>query len=306
MQLRKPKLSMLYFFSRVFYPMSKNNPHLLSIDFESWIFSEKINKKNLSLAELRKLDNGYSLKALDYILKTLKKHNQKITIFLVFKLEEIYPGIIKIILSEGHEVGWHSHTHPIIKNKSILEKELDLSKDLIRKYNIKGFQAPTISFIKEGYPLLKKYGFLYSSSIYGNSNLIYKIDGIYEIPVSVSRTSFRPKKEEIKFPSDMRPWKIIKYGLPFGSSFFWGLFGKGFYTKMLSKSKGITLYNLFIHDWQLITPQSKAYKKDVSVLSNPIFFTFFLFYRKNVSDMFEHLLSNIKFGRFIDYVKEIK
>jgi len=285
--------------------MGKNKSHLLAIDFESWIFSERINKKQLNLKELRKLDNGYSIKALDYILKTLKRHNQKITFFLVFKLEEIYPGIIKKILSEGHEVGWHTHTHAIIKNENILKRELELSKPLLKRYNIKGFQAPTISFIREGYLLLKKYGFLYSSSIYGNSNIKYNFGGVYEIPVSISRLSFRPKKKEIKFPSDMRFWRTLKYGIPFGSSFFWGLFGKKFYSKMLEDAgkKSLT-YNLFIHDWQLVTPKSKDYKKDVSILTHPIFFTFFLLYRLNVSHMFEYLLSRIKFRRFIDYIKK--
>src|SRR3989344_1978091 len=182
--------------------MKSAKKHLLCIDFESWIFSERINKKRLNLKELRKLDNGYTLQVADYILKTLKKYKQKVTFFLVFKLEQLYPGLIDKILSHGHEIGWHGHSHAVIYNTKILKEELEASKKLLQKYSIKGFQAPTITFIREGYSLLKKYGFLYSSSIYGDSEKIYKLDGVYEIPVSVSNTFHSPSESEIDFPSN--------------------------------------------------------------------------------------------------------
>lgn len=286
---------------------NKDKPHLLAIDFESWIFSENINKQKLTLDELRRLDDGYSIKTLSYILEILKKYNQKVTFFLVFKLEEVYPGIIDRIKKDGHEVGWHSHTHAIIKNANILKNELELSRKLLKKYHVKGFQAPTVSFVKEGYKLLKRNGFIYSSSIYGNSQMIYEFDGVYEIPVSVSNKLHRPKKKEIVFPSDMKLWKLLKYGIPYGSSFFWSSLGKRYYRKILkNESQKNNICNLFIHDWQLVTPLSDYYKRDVGLFSDPLFSTFFLLYRKNVSKLFEYLLSNFSFQRFINYVEQKK
>lgn len=277
---------------------------LICIDLESWIFSKRINKQKLSNERLRKLDNKYTLKALDYTLASLRRHNQKVTFFVVFKLEELYPGIIDKILSEGHEVGWHGYSHATIRTPEILLDELEQSKMILKRYRIKGFQAPTISFIREGYPILKKYGFVYSSSIYGNSERIYNLDGIWEIPVSVSNNKHKPKAKEIEYPSDMRFWKVFKYGIPFGSSFFWSILGKEYYSNKLKEaaSQGKNC-NLFIHDWQLVTPPSREYRKDVSILSNPFFFSFFFFYRRNVSHMFEHLLSNFSFQTFNSFLK---
>ena len=282
----------------------KSEPHLLCIDLESWIFSKRINKQNLSNAELRRLDNKYKLQALDYALKSLKNHNQRVTFFVVFKLEELYPGIIEKILSQGHEVGWHGHSHTTLKTPEVLIKELELSKTLLKRYHIKGFQAPTISFIREGYSILKKYGFMYSSSIYGNSQNTYNLDGIWEIPVSVSNKDRKPKAKDIEYPSDMRFWKVLKYGIPFGSSFFWSILGRKYYSNKLKEATAQgEICNLFIHDWQLVTPPSKEYKRDVSILSNPLFFSFFFFYRKNVSHTFEYLLSNFSFQTFNSFLK---
>lgn len=277
------------------------NKHLLSVDLESWIFSDTFSRKKLSNKELKKLDDGYTLKGLKYLLKQLKKHNQKITFFVVTKLEEIYPGLIESILKEGHEVGWHTHTHALINSRKILLEELEASSKILLKYKIKGFQAPEIHFIKEGYKILQDYGFIYSSSIYGNSNSTFSFNGIYEIPVSVSKAAYKRKKNEIEFPSHMQFSKILEYGIPFGSSFFWGILGKPYYKRILNREEnGGRVVNMFIHEWQLLKPTSREYKNDVSWKNRPLF----LPYRINASALFEYLLKHYEFQTFNQYLKD--
>lgn len=266
--------------------------HILAIDFESWVFSKKINSQNLSLEKLRILDDGYALRALDYILSCLRKHRKKTTFFVVTKLEEMYPGILEKILKEGHEIGWHSYSHRRVDNKDALIGELTLSEKYIRKYNMKGFQAPEIIFFRGGYKILKDFGFLYSSSVYGNSGKIYSFDGVYELPVSTSNQNYKPDKNSIVFPSSFTFSKLFQYGIPYGSSFFWGFLGKNYYSKQLKEAESQNRFcNLFIHDWQLIKPESKEYKKDVSFFCNPLF----LPYKIPVKDLFEYLLSHFDF-----------
>ncbi|MHA1678426.1 MAG: polysaccharide deacetylase family protein, partial [Promethearchaeota archaeon] len=278
--------------------MKKNRKHLLSINLESWVFSEKINAKNLSVENLRKLDNEYTPRALRHVLDLLKKHNQKITFFVVTKLEELYPGIIDEILKDGHEVAWHTHTHTIIKSPEILVNELKAAKKIIDKYSIRGFQPPEIIFVKEAYKILKEYGFLYASSIYGNTQAKYSYAGVCEIPVSVSNKNYIPDFKEIIFPNNMTIKNIFKFRIPFGSGLFWGILGKRYYLKKLSNAETENkIYNFFIHEWQLFPPQSKEYKKDVSFFANPLF----SLYKINVNCMFNLLLSKYRFGRFIDY-----
>jgi len=285
--------------------IDKKNSHLLGIHFESWIFSEKTKTRNLSIQKLRELDNGYSLESLDFLLKLLRKYNQKVTFFLIFKLEDIYPGTIERIVNEGHEVGWHSHTHAKLTNKKNLLKELNESKKYLIKYGVKGFQAPKILFFKDGYRILKDYGFSYSTSIYGNSNNVYNFDGIYEIPVSTSRNSYNPPQEKIVFPSRINLSNIIKFGIPFGSGYFFSLLNKPYYAKKLKwYTKNKKRANLFIHNWQLILPKSNSsyYKNDIkekNFLSNLIFSP----YTVNVQKLFEFLLKNFAFKSFKDYVE---
>lgn len=266
--------------------------HILAIDFESWIFSKKINSLSLPLQELKRLDGGYTQKTLEYLLTTLKKYNQKTTFFIVTKIEELYPGIIGAIKKEGHEIGWHTHTHREINDKEALESELNLAKKIIKKYKIKGFQAPSIIFFRDGYRLLKQAGFTYSSSIYGNSQLKYNFGGIMEFPVSVANENYKPGKNQITFPANLRLLKMFQYGLPYGSSFFWSILGKRYYLEKLSRAiREGRVCNLFIHDWQLVRPTSKEYKKDTNFFWNP----FFLPYKINVTSLFESLLANFNF-----------
>jgi hypothetical protein len=281
--------------------------HLLCMDFESWVVSTVMNQRNLSADRLRELDSGYTKESLEFILKKLKKYNQRITFFVVFKLEELFPGIIKRILKEGHEVGWHSYSHARINSEQILKEELEKSKSILNKYPIKGFQAPEIIFFKEGYQLLRKYGFAYSSSIYGDSDKIYKFSRIIEIPVSVSNSDFSPQKKDIVFPSSMTLGNFLKFHIPYGSSYFWSILGERFYAQKLKKLNSQSKKaNFFIHNWQLIHPSSalykKEYKKQLSVFSNPLFIP----YNINVCNVFDFLLKNYEFQRCIDYIYENK
>lgn len=284
----------------------KVQKHLLAIDFESWVVSKHINRRNLNNKKLRELDGGYTRNSLDFVLKKLKQKKQKTTFFLVFKLEELFPGIIDKIIADGHEIGWHTYSHPRIVSEKILIDELNKSKKLLNKYNVKGFQAPEIYFLKSGYKILSQHGFLYSSSIYGNSNNIYEFDGIYELPVSVSNEKFKPQKDEIKFPSAMTINNLIKFQIPFGSSYFWSILGNRYYiNKFRSTSKKSLTNNLFIHNWQIIQPMNTIvynmeYKSQIQMISNPLFYP----YTINVENIFDSLISEFKFQRFIDYVYE--
>lgn len=275
--------------------------HILSIDFETWIFAERFRSLPLTVEELRKMDNNYTPKVLKYLLEILKKYNQKTTFFVVTKFEEMYPGLIKTIQKEGHEVGWHTHTHQRIDSDEILTKELILAEKIIKKYKIDGFQAPEIYFYRNGYKLLKQFGFKYSSSIYGDSQKIYNFDGILELPVSVSKEKYSPLKNEIKFPCNLQFSKFFQYGIPYGSSLFWSILGKSYYSNKLSKmSEENKRCNLFIHNWQLVRPKTKnkEYNRDISFFHMPLF----LPYRINVSNMYEFLLANFSFRPIIDFI----
>ncbi len=52
------------------------------------------------------------------ILDVLKQYNVKATFFTIGLEAEKYPGLLKRIYREGHEIGNHTFTHPDISNIS--------------------------------------------------------------------------------------------------------------------------------------------------------------------------------------------
>lgn len=61
---------------------------------------------------------------IDSILETLKKHDCKVTFFVVGDWVTKYPEAVKKIYDEGHEIGNHSDSHPHVNNMD-LESNID-------------------------------------------------------------------------------------------------------------------------------------------------------------------------------------
>lgn len=278
--------------------------HLLCMDFESWILSRELLPAKLSDKELIRLDDGYTWRSLDFTLKLLKKYRTKITFFVVFKLEDLFPGIIDRILRDGHEVGWHSYSHALLVDDAVLKKELQKSRRLLKKYSIKGFQAPDLFFFKKGYRFLFDAGIRYSSSMYGNSNMVYTFSGIKEIPISTSRSTYAPTSSQVSFPANMSLRNLLTFGIPYGSSYFWSVLGFPYYAHKLEEAnRKKKTVNLFIHNWQLMLPHSNSKRfipnEQAPFFRNPLYTP----YKINVVPCMESLLSQFKFQKCDDYVR---
>jgi cellulose synthase/poly-beta-1,6-N-acetylglucosamine synthase-like glycosyltransferase/spore germination protein YaaH/peptidoglycan/xylan/chitin deacetylase (PgdA/CDA1 family) len=73
------------------------------------------------------IDDGPAEQYTGEILDALKKANVKATFFLIGENAERYPGLVKRIFNEGHEIGNHSFTHPNIGAISEARARLELS-----------------------------------------------------------------------------------------------------------------------------------------------------------------------------------
>ena len=62
------------------------------------------------------------------IMEILKKHNVKVTFFMTGGWVESYPEDVKLILSEGHDLGNHSENHKNMSQISDEEKKSELMK----------------------------------------------------------------------------------------------------------------------------------------------------------------------------------
>jgi len=80
-------------------------------------------------------DDGPVPRGTPKILEVLKKEGVKATFFVVGKMVEKYPFLLKEIWEEGHDIGNHTYNHPDLtklSKKDILE-ELDKTRILIKK-----------------------------------------------------------------------------------------------------------------------------------------------------------------------------
>lgn len=179
----------------------KKSPLLLTFDLEFWYNSEFI--KDYIPKDTGNLDDRITESTIP-LLKMLKKHKAKATFFVLGKVAEKYPDVIKKIARDGHEIASHGYSHTVLNNLTPKEFEEEIQKSvrLLKKINgIKplGFRAPNFSMnnkTKWALKILERNGFIYDSSVfpiktplYGESKAplaVYKISkGMTEFPLTV-------------------------------------------------------------------------------------------------------------------------
>lgn len=239
----------------------------LSIDLESWASPNLPEFINLKSREKKKLDNGHIKKSALEILRILKKHNTKLTFFVVGQMYEWYPDVVDKIAQEGHEIGYHTHDHEVLTNTSILTKSIKKSKKFLQRYNPIGFRAPRTVLKPNHLKILKDHGFRYDSSIYSDEHEKKKINGILEIPI----TSFAK--------------------VPVGSGYFIGFLGK--HVKLLYKAVNKTGSPVvsYIHNWQVLRPKGYTFPTKKYLLMNPHYWP----YMVDCQGAFEYLVENFRF-----------
>ena len=240
---------------------------------------------------------------LNTVLHLLKKTENKATFFTVALLARKHPETIRRIDTEGHELALHSYSHRMIteQNKEEFETDIRSSIDIfssISDQKVVGFRAPCWSVNDKNRTFvvstLKKYGFLYDSSIfpfktyqYGNSkaptypNILSAGNGsrINEIPPSVIEYFNIRIPFSGGFYFRMLPYAFIKRGIR-------GFNRKGY--------PAVTYFHL--HDVDTEYPRLiKGLKERFIVYAN----------QKKCKEKFEKMLHDFRFGRVDEYVMRL-
>ncbi len=104
---------------------------------------------------------------IEKVLSILNSFNIKITVFVVGKIFELYPDIIKIFERYNCEFEVHSYSHDLDNPDS--ESEIEKAKlayfNYFKKYPM-GYRAPQGKISISGINALEKHGFFYDSSIF--------------------------------------------------------------------------------------------------------------------------------------------
>ena len=121
-------------FTELFAYMNENMiPETEKDNYEAYLATvkEKLGKKRIALS----FDDGPRAETTPKVLEILKKYNAHATFYIVGSHVEGNESIVKQIVAEGHELGDHSYSHPLLTKKSADEvyQEVHKTSDLIAK-----------------------------------------------------------------------------------------------------------------------------------------------------------------------------
>ncbi len=233
----------------------------------------------------------------DKLLKLFSKKKVKATYFILGKIMEEHPDIIKEIISEGHEIGCHTYQHKAIYNMTPedFKKEMQQCNELIKTFNTSytGFRAPFFSIDRRNLwalDILKEEGFRYDSSIYPGDN---KRTGIPGYPVNIH------KLENNLWEAPISTFKILTFDPGLGGAYFRILPYPLFRHKMrqINKSRPGIFY---IHPWEL--DPDHPY---IPGLSKRIQYTHY-YNLKSTEIKIEKLLNDFDFVPLIDIIENVK
>lgn len=178
-------------------------PPIISIDVEDWPQSSW--DRDLPITP-RAADNTRR------VLSLLDRAGVKATMFILGKLADRFPEVVREIDAAGHEVASHGYGHVEIFKQSREEFAADLrrSKDVLEQIvgkKVRGFRAPDFSIIRPSLwalEVLAEQGFEYDSSIFPVKRPRY---GIPDWPLSPTRVLLPDGGKILEFPiASYRAW----------------------------------------------------------------------------------------------------
>ena len=272
--------------------------NLLGIDFEDWFHPELIQPYIESKKNEPKVING-----IEKILNLLRKYDTYVTFFVVGELLQFKPELLDMIISEGHEIGFHTMHHTRLDSpgyKDNFSGELEKFSTLT-KGKSKGFRAPTFSLNYSSNWVIDElieHNYLYDSSIVPAKTGMYGMPNADIKPYKISSRDLEkndPKGKITEFP--LLVTKFLGKKIPAGGGFYLRTLPMKITKRAISnyEKKGIPA-SFYIHSWEL-TPE---YMPKISLPIKDHFVTYHNI-EKAYSRM-QELLKIFKFTSFKNYL----
>ena len=274
--------------------------NLLGIDFEDWYHPELVEP---FVSEKEKKPAMF--KGLDKILELLRKNDSQATFFTVGELLESNPEILDKIVSEGHEIGFHTMKHTRLDSSNY---ELKFGKELKEFEKITcgksiGFRAPTFSLNKKSSWVIDELvsnGYKYDSSIMPAKSSMYGIPAAEKSPYRITSSNIEkdnPNGTLIEFP--LMVTKILGKTIPAAGGFYLRFLPLKIIKNAIRSYQKMNIPSTFyIHSWEL-TPE---YFPKIKLPVKNQFITFHKI-EKTFSKMNE-LLEEFEFTSIDTYLKK--
>jgi len=241
-------------------------PNFLTFDIEEW------HNANFSSLDLRLYkDSPSNLESnIDKIIDICAEYNVKSTCFVLGKLAQNKPQIIKKLYNAGHEIASHSYNHKLIYNMTAEEFDEDTKRtcqilESLTGEKIVGFRAPSWSVNETNlewfYDVLYSNGIEYSSSVYPAKTYMY---GLPDFPAHIHYPIVNGKtKKVLEIPQSL----ISMFGknIGFSGGFFLRIFPSWFInrtiTQMNKQGNSVFVY-LHPHEIDVNIPKVNLSKKE--------------------------------------------
>jgi len=240
---------------------------VLSFDIEEHHRIEAAHARNFT-AEL-KADYVARMERVTYgLLEQLAKAETKATFYVVGRIAESHPKLVRAMAAAGHEVGSHSHEHERIHrlNPASFRDDLKRSRDALEAaagVPVVGFRAPTFSIVREtawAVDVLADLGFRYDSSIFPVRHDRYGVPDAPRVPFVVRGQ----ERELIELPPTT--YRIGGINLPVAGGGYFRLFPLSFMKAGIDQltRQGSQSAMLYFHPWEFDPTQPKLPLKRLS------------------------------------------
>jgi len=232
---------------------------------------------------------GQVLENTTRILSLLEEFQVKSTFFILGKVAERRPEIVRTIYESGHEVATHGYAHqPVtLLGKKGFEEDTLRAKEIIESIipmKIRGYRARSFSVELDtiwALQVLKKIGFSYDSSILSSrlpkvKELLACIDGFQEIP-----------------PTSVN---CLGTDLPLGGGFLFRILPVSYIERQIRSynSRGLP-FHIYAHAWEFNKDQPDRKVGAIqSFLQTPLFYT--------IETKLRQLLSEYPFGSIEEFM----
>ncbi len=243
--------------------MSQN---FLTFDIEEW-YNANFNSLDSSQFE-NKTSNLES--NVDKLIDICAEYDVKSTCFILGKIAQDKPQIVKKLHNAGHEIACHSYNHKLIyeMNSKDFDEDLKKANSLLENLigeKVVGFRAPSWSVNEKildwFYDVLGENGIKYSSSVYPAKTYLY---GMPNFPSKVHFPVINGITNSVlEIPQSLI--KVFGKRIGFSGGFYLRIFPAAFINKNISKlnMKGNSVFiYLHPHEIDVNIPKVNLSKKE--------------------------------------------
>jgi polysaccharide deacetylase family protein (PEP-CTERM system associated) len=226
--------------------------NILQIDVEDWYC-------DLDLGEWDKCEPRV-VDATSRVLSILNETGNKATFFILGYVAERFPGIVKKIEAEGHEIASHGYHHRRICDQT----PEDFEKDLVRSNSIleritgkkvKGYRAPQFTIVKEtlwALEILRKAGLEYDSSVFPVKTPLYGMPDSPLFPYRVGSEKTASGVDFLEIPLSVYKVPFFGKNIPVAGGFYLRFFPYIFIRHALRRlNREGNVAVVYIHPWEL-------------------------------------------------------